>query len=265
MIFPPLPNADALRRLVYLRDLVQVLVGRDIKVRYHRSVLGVAWALVTPLAQLLVFSFIFLLVLPTRVPNYAPFTFCGVLVWSWFQTSVLLSAATIVDNRDLLRRPGFPAAILPLVTVSTNFVYFLVALPILLVVLLVSGVPLTPAVLALPLVMALQFLFTLGLAYLVATLHVTFRDTQHLLGLFLMLLFYLTPVFYDAAAVPERFRLLYGLNPMVHLVGAYRAILLQGRLPALLPILALAVLGMVGLRLALDVFSRASARFVEEL
>jgi lipopolysaccharide transport system permease protein len=170
-----------------------------------------------------------------------------------------------VDNRDLIRRPGFPAAILPLVTVSTNFVYFVVALPVLLVVLLVSGLPITAAVLTLPLVMALQFVFTLGLAYLVATLHVTFRDTQHVLGLFLMLLFYLTPVFYDAAAVPQRFRLLYNLNPLVHLVGAYRAILLQGTLPSLVPIVVLAVLGAIGLRLALMVFSRASDQFVEEI
>ncbi len=265
MIFPAIPGASYRRRLFYLRDLVHELVARDIKVRYKRSVLGVAWALVTPLAQLLVFSFIFRLVLPTRVPNYAPFTFCGLLVWTWFQTSVLLSAVAIVDNRELIRRPGFPAAILPLVTVSTNFVYFLVALPVLLVVVLASGIQVTPAILAMPLVMALQFLFTLCLAYLVATLHVTFRDTQHVLGLFLMLLFYLTPVFYDAASVPERFRLLYSLNPMVHLVGAYRTILLQGSLPALLPILVLGIVGTVGLRLALAIFSRASDQFVEEI
>jgi lipopolysaccharide transport system permease protein len=265
VIVPALAGADRRRRLVHLRDLVWELVGREIKVRYTRSVLGVAWALVTPLAQLLVFSFLFRQVLPAGVPNYAAFTFCGVLVWGWFQSSVLFSAAAIVDNRDLIRRPGFPAAILPLVTVGTNFVHFVVALPVLLLVLLVSGLPVTPAVLALPLVVALQFVLTLGLAYVVAAVHVTFRDTQHVLGVGLMLLFYLTPVFYDAAAVPQRYRPLYDLNPLVHLVGAYRAILLGGGPPAPAPLLGLAVLGAAGLRLGLVVFARASDRFAEEV
>jgi ABC-type polysaccharide/polyol phosphate export permease/4-amino-4-deoxy-L-arabinose transferase-like glycosyltransferase len=253
------------RRLFYLRDLLRELVSRDMKLRYKRSVLGIAWSLFNPLAQLLIFIFLFRRVLPLNIPNYPLFVFSGVLAWSWFQSSLLLATGSITDNRELIRRPGFPAAILPVVAVTSNMIHFLLALPILLLFLVLSGLRPTGAFVALPLVIAVQFLLILSLAYLVATFHVTFRDTQHLLGVLLLLLFYLTPVFYDASTVPERYRLFYRLNPMMHMLDAYRTILIRGELPDGLSLLGLAALtaGLLGLGYA--IFTRASYRFVEEL
>ncbi len=253
------------RRLIYLRDLLRELVSRDMKLRYKRSVLGIAWSLLNPLAQLLIFIFLFRRVLPLNIPNYPLFVFSGVLAWSWFQSSLLLAAGAITDNRDLIKRPGFPAAILPVVTVMSNMIHFLLALPILLLFLMLSGLRPTGAFVALPLVIAVQFLLILSLAYLVATFHVTFRDTQHLLGVLLLLLFYLTPVFYDASAVPARYRLVYRLNPMMHMLDAYRAILIWGKLPDGLSLLGLAALTAGLLGLGYVIFTRASCRFVEEL
>jgi lipopolysaccharide transport system permease protein len=111
----------------------------------------------------------------------------------------------------------------------------------------------------------LQFLLTLSLGYLVSTVNVTFRDTQHILGVCFRLLFYLTPVFYDASSIPARYQVLYHLNPMFHLITAYRTILIQGDLPDLRALLALSVLTAGLLRLGHTVFQRASYRFVEEL
>lgn len=253
------------RQLIYLRDLLRELVVRDMKLRYKRSVLGAAWSLLNPLAQLVVFSVVFRLILPLNIPDYPAFLFTGLLAWSWFQSSLLLAAGAIVNNRELIRQPGFPMAVLPVVTVTTHLIHYLLALPILLFFLLFSRIELGTAVFALPLLLILQYLFTLGLAYVVATIHVIFRDTEHLLGVFLLLLFYLTPIFYDAAALPEPFRALYNLNPLVHLIGAYRSILLQNQLPPLLPLLVIgggtAVLLIIGYRL----FVQTSYRFVEEL
>lgn len=258
---------EALRpgRLIYLRDLLRELVVRDMKLRYKRSALGIAWSLLNPLAQLLVLSVIFRLVLPLNIPNYTSFLFTGLLVWGWFQTSLFTATGAIVDNRDLIRRPGFPAAILPVVTVASHLVHFLLALPVLLLFLLFNGIPLTKAIIALPLVIALQFLLTLSLAYFVATLHVTFRDTQYLLGISLLLTFYLSPVFYDVSAIPARYQLFYHLNPMVDLLGAYRAILIRGELPNRLPLLPLSLVAVGLLWLSYRIFVRASYRFAEEL
>ncbi len=253
-------------RLIYIRDLLRELVGRDMKLRYKRSVLGIAWTLLNPLLQLLVFLFIFNLVLPLNIPHYSSFLFAGILAWNWFQGSLNQSTGAIVDNRELLRRPGFSIAILPIVTVTSHLIHFLLALPVLVLFLMLDGSQLTSALFALPVVIALQFILTLGLAYLVATFHVTFRDTQYLLNVLLNLLFYLTPVFYEASAIPMRYQSLYWLNPMVGLIDAYRAILAHGTLPNHL--ISLLVLGLCATALLVYgyvTFRRASYRFVEEL
>ena len=253
------------RRWIYLRDLLRELIGRDIKLRYKRSLLGIAWSLINPLAQLLVFSLIFSVVLPLNIPNYTTFLFTGLLAWNWFQTSLYAATGAIVDNRELIRRPGFPVTILPIVTVSTNFIHFLLALPILLVFLLIGGISFRITILALPVIFIVQFLFTLSLSYFVATLHVTFRDTQYLLGIVLLLGFYLSPVFYDVSAIPQGYQALYHLNPMVVLIDAYRQILLRGQLPGALDLLVLSLVSAGLLWLGYRIFIRASAQFAEEL
>ncbi len=252
-------------RLGHRRDLLRELVSRDIKLRYQRSVIGIAWSLVNPLAQLLVFSLVFGRVLNRGVPDYPAFVFTGILVWTWFQTSLTLGVTAITDNRELVRRPGFATAILPWVTVTTHLVHFLLALPVLIVFLLLSGHGLGAAVLALPVLVAIQFVITLGLIYVAATFQVPFRDTQHILGLVLLLLFYLSPVIYSDEIVTGHYRRLYRLNPLVHLLDAYRAVLLEGTLPNLRAVLALALLA-VGLVVAGHLAFRSAAdRFAEEV
>jgi len=253
------------QRLIYMRDLLLTLVGRDMKLRYKRSILGIAWSLLTPLAQLAVFYLTFDVLLPLNIPNYPAFLFSGLLAWNWFQGSLYQATSAIVDNRELMKRPGFPAAILPAVTVSSNLIHFLLALPILFIFLLLGGTGLTSAVLTLPLVIAIQFILTLSLAYFTATFYVTFRDTQHLLGVLLNLLFFLTPVFYKVSDLPAQYQTLYHLNPMVHLIESYRAILLTGILPDGISLLLLTVVAIAILALGYYVFRKASDHFVDHL
>jgi lipopolysaccharide transport system permease protein len=253
------------RRLIYLRDLLRELVLRDMKLRYKGSVLGLAWSLLNPLAQLLVFGFVFSSLLPLSIPNYTAFLFTGLLVWSWFQSSLFASTTVIVDGRTLIKRPGFPVALLPVVTVTANLVHFALALPVLLVFLLLTGIPLHVTVLLLPLLIAIQFLLTLSISYFLAAVQVTFRDTQHLVGVLLLLFFYLTPIFYDGSVVPAAIQPIYRLNPLLHLLEAYRAILIEGRLPDIGMLLVVTAVSAVWLFLGFRVFRQASYTFVEEL
>ena len=253
------------QRWLYIRDLLQTLVARNMKLRYKRSVMGFAWSLLNPMAQLLVFGFVFTTVLPLNIPNYTVFLFSGLLPWSWFSGALFEATEAIVGNRELIRRPGFPTAVLPIITILSHLVHFLLALPVLLLFILAAKITLTWAILALPLIIIVQFLFMLSLAYLLSTIHVTFRDTQYLLNILLLLGFYLTPVFYDSTAIPQRFHLIYSLNPMYHLINAYRAILLHGVWPDFI------ALGLVGasasalLLLSYRYFLHFSDQFVEEL
>jgi lipopolysaccharide transport system permease protein len=253
------------RRIPYLRDLLSELVARDMKLRYKRSALGFAWSLLNPLAQLLVFNFIFTRVLPLNIPNFPSFLFIGLLVWNWFQSSLVMATGAIVDNRELIKRPGFPDGILPVVSLTTNFIDFLLALPILFVFLFLSGIHLAGTILLLPVLFAVQYILTLSLAYFVSTFHVYFRDTQYLLGILLMLGFYLSPVFYDPSSIPAGYQTLYHLNPMVTLIEDYRAILMEGSIPELRPLLLVTIIAVILLVTGYGLFNRSSRRFVEEL
>jgi lipopolysaccharide transport system permease protein len=252
-------------QLIYWRDLLRELVARDIKVRYKGSVLGVAWSLVNPLLQMMVFYFLFRLVLRFNIPRYSSFVLSGVLAWGWFQSSLSQAAGVITASRDLVKRPGFRPAILPVTTVTTYFIDFSLSLPILILFLILEGGSFHPTMFALPLVIMCQFMLTLGLAYWISMANVFFRDTQQLLGVALRLLFYLSPIFYDAKVIPAPYMTWYRLNPMVHLLEAYRAVLIRGELPDGVALLGLSVFAGVLLWSGQGIFQRVSYRLIEEL
>jgi lipopolysaccharide transport system permease protein len=252
-------------RMLHHWDTVVAMVGRDMKLRYKRSVLGILWTMLNPLAQLVVLGFVFGTIINTKVPHFTSWLFTGLLIWNWFASSLMGCTSSIVDNRDLLGCADFRPAILPVIYVTTYLVHFLLALPILVFVLFFEQVPLSPVLVALPLVIILQFLLTLALGYILATLYVTFRDTQYLLGIVLNLAFFVTPIFYDMSIIPAQYLPIFRANPMAHVVAAYRDIILDGKMPNLflMPFLYLLSIGL--LFLGHSIFRKASHRFVEEI
>ena len=253
------------KRAIYLRDLLVELVRRDIKIQFKRSSLGVFWALAHPLFQLLVFGFFFAKVLEMRVPRYSSYAFSGLMVWTWFAGSLSQGVRAMTGNRELIKRPGFPAAILPVVSVVTPGVHFLWGLPVLFVFLAMNQAPMNWSLLILPALIFVQCLLSLSLIYFLAALNVVFRDTQHILAVLLQVGIFACPIFYEARQVPERYQTFYNLNPMVHLIEAYRAVLLHGRLPEPRTLLLTTVLGGAVLFIAYKVFVAMSYRFAEEL
>ena len=253
------------RKIAHFFDLLRVLVDRDMKLLYKRSALGIAWTLINPLLQLAVFSFVFRSVIPINIPQFSSFAFSGLLIWTWSQTALFQATGLITSNKALIRQPNFPTAILPVVTTMTGLIHFLLALPVLIIFLAIDGVQPSSVLFVLPLLMVIQFILTVGLAYPLAALNVTFRDTQHTLGVLLQMLFYLTPIFYDLNSVPKEFQPFYQLNPMVPLIEAYRAILLKGTPPDWQALLIVSLVVAVVLPIGLAIFRRQSNTFVEEL
>ncbi len=227
--------------------------------------LGIAWSLLNPLLQLIVLRFVFSYILPLDIENYTLFLFIGLLVWTWLSSSLIASTTSIVDNRGLIRRPGFPAGILPVVSITSNLIHFLLSLPIVFLIVLISGLSLKLTILLLPAIIILQFVFTLSISIFLSIFQVTFRDTQHLISVFLFLWFYLTPIFYDIGLIPEQYRLLYTLNPMVHIVEAYRSVLMYRVVPPLLPLIIIGSLSILMMLIGYRFLQRTSDQFVEEL
>jgi lipopolysaccharide transport system permease protein len=252
-------------RLRHTFELLWELVLRDLRMRYMRSYLGVGWSLLNPLSQILIFSFLFGMVMPLAIENYTIFVFCGVLAWSWFSTSLIAAGGAVVASPELIRRPGFPVYVLPVVSVVTNAIQFLIGFPVLLGLVLIDGGQLGLALLAVPVVIAVQFVLTVGLAFPLAAMNVRYRDTQHVITLATMAAFYLTPVFYSAEVVPDQYQWLYRLNPMVTLLEAYRDILIRNQWPDFTGLFILALVAVPVVAVGCSVFARASLRFAEEL
>lgn len=246
-------------------DLLRTLVWRDLVLRYRRSVLGIAWSQVGPLALLGVLAFVFSVVVPLHIPHYALFVIVGLLAWTWFASGLTAGIDSVVTARDLVRLPGFPTALLPVIAVSTHLMHFLLALPVLLLAVGIVLHGLSVTLVALPLVIAAQFLVTLAPTYLLAAANVRYRDISHVVGVALLPLFYASPVFYDAGRVPERYHWIYDVNPLAILLDAYRNCVVAGRWPhwsSLAAVIVVAAAAVVG---SWRIFDRASPDFAELL
>jgi homopolymeric O-antigen transport system permease protein len=248
----------------YLGDLTGHLVGRALARRHRRSLLGWAWSLALPVAQLAIFSLVFNRILPLNVPHYATFLFIGISTWTWFSTSTTLAVGSLESNRSLVLRPRFPAAVLPVTAVLTGLVDYLFALPVLMLILGIQ-VGLSWTVLALIPLAAIQLVLCIAVAWLVAPLNVFFRDVQHAVTIALLLGFYLTPVFYEASAAPSSLSWVYTYNPLARLIEAERSILLDGTWPKAGPLVVLALVLLVAAAGAFAAFRRVQHRLPDEL
>jgi lipopolysaccharide transport system permease protein len=231
-----------IRRIAELyqyRELIKNLVIRDLKVRYKNSVLGILWSLLNPLLMTLVFTVVFTLMLPRNSqPNYPVFFLCGFLPWSFFASTVSGATGSIVSNANLIKKVYFPREILPLAHVLANLVHFLLALVVLFGMMLVFRVQFTPALLMLPLIVLSQAMFTAGMAFILSTANVFYRDTQHILQIVIQAWFFLTPVFYPITILPQSQQIMgltvdiqlwaRRLNPMASIIASYRDVLYRG-------------------------------------
>lgn len=216
-----------LAQLPRYRGLVQSLVARELKARYRGSVLGFLWSFINPLLLLLVYTFVFAYVMPPPqgTDPYPLFMFCGLLPWTWFAAALMESSGALISGGNLIKKVLFPAEVLPIVSVTANMIHFFLALPILVVFLIVYRAPLTiPELLCFPLVVLVQYIFTLACGLILAALTVHFRDIRDILANVLTLWFFATPIIYSYLAAPVAMRFL-NWNPMAHIVISYQEIL----------------------------------------
>ena len=248
----------------HLRDLVLHLARNEVTVRNRWTLLGAAWPVIRQLAQLGVLVFVFSSVLDLGIENYAVYVFAGLIAWNWLSTSVSEGTSSIVAARHLVFQPGFPTVALPVVAATVALVDVLVALPVLVVMLVVTG-DLGWSFALLPCLLAIQLVLTVGVVWILSALTVYLRDVPHLITVGLTLLFYLTPVFYDLNRVPERYRDLLRLNPMTPLLEAYRAVLTDHPWPPVASLVAVGALSVALLALGFALFRRLSPGFVDQL
>ncbi|MDD8014072.1 MAG: ABC transporter permease [Acidobacteriota bacterium] len=227
------------------RVLIQNLVSRELKARYRGTVLGYLWSLFNPLLLMVIYTIVFGFIIGPRDPAfnnspvlYALFLFCGVLPWSWFTSSSIESANVLMIQGNLIKKVLFPAEVLPVVVVTSNFIHFLFGLPILLAAktLISIFVPKAPGfsvyLAFLPLVMFVQFVFSLGFGFLLSALTVHFRDIKDILANLLTFWFFATPIIYPMSFHTVQksalFRTFLDINPMTHIMMGYQNTVFYG-------------------------------------
>lgn len=267
---------DRILELVRYTELVRNLVIRDLKVRYKNSILGFLWCLVNPLMMMVVFTVVFTIMLPNnRIDRFPLFVLCALLPWNFFSSSVMTSVHSVVGNAHLIKKIYFPREVLPLSTVLANLVNFLLAMTVLFAMMYVFETPLTVWALFLPVIILVQLIFTLGLAFFLSTVNVFYRDTAAIMDVAMLAWFFLTPVFYPITILPHHQtlfglsldvqRLVYILNPMASLIASYRVVLYHGAPPALDFLFRTFVTAIAFLVIGYLFFLRYSRVFGEEL
>lgn len=214
------------------RELLYFLTLRDIKVRYKQTLLGVSWVLLQPLITTFVFT-IFLGVL-VKVPSegipYVLFVYVGLLPWTFFNAAVTSSSNSLVNNAHLITKVYFPRSIIPVSAVAARLLDLAIAFIVLIGLMAYYRVALTSSILLLPVLIALITLLALGVGMVSATLNVKYRDVGVLIPVLLQLWMYASPVVYPTSLVPARWRYIYQLNPLVGLIGNFRAAALGGQI-----------------------------------
>ncbi len=206
------------------RELLFFLAWRDIKVRYKQTVIGAAWAVFKPVMTMLVFSAIFgtLIGVPSSGVPYPIFVYSGLLPWTFFASALGQSGSSLVANANLISKVYFPRLVLPIASVLVSALDFAVAFVILLAMMIFYRVIPGAAALLVPLFLLLALLTALGAGLWLSALQVKYRDVGHTVPFLTQFWLFLTPVIYPSSLVPERWRLLYSLNPMVSVVEGFR-------------------------------------------
>jgi ABC-type polysaccharide/polyol phosphate export permease len=259
------------------RDLLYQLVRREVVVRYRHSVLGVAWALLQPLGMMLLFTFVFTRAVSVGAINelgvpYPLWAYLGILPWTLFAMGLSGAVQSLASHRDMVTKVYFPQQILPTSAIASAFFDFCVASVVLvgLVIYYQSTTDWTlavgPVLLVLPLVVAVQLLFMLGLGLWLALANLWFRDVKYLFGVGVQMWMFLTNVLYP---LPEDgsvlMRMLTTMNPMVPIISAYRRIVIEGSLPQAAPFLASAIVAMGLVVTGWGAYQRLEGRFAERV
>lgn len=251
-----LPLIEELRELARYRDLLVQLIARNIKTRYKRSALGILWTMLNPLLMMVVLTFVFSAVFRFQTTHYAAYALAGLSLWNFFAQTTTGAMSELIWGGGLMNRIYLPRAIFAFTALGTGLVNLLLSLVPLFAIMIVTGVPIRPAILILPLPIILTAMFALGVALFLSRVAAYFADVMEMYQILLMAWMYLTPVIYPKEIIPESYRWLFNLNPMYHLLEIFRAPLYAGWFAGVKTMAAAAVASILTLAFGWWYFSR---------
>jgi ABC-type polysaccharide/polyol phosphate export permease len=248
--------------LYQYREYLKQSVARDLRRHYKRSVLGYLWSMLNPLFMMIILAVVFSKVMRFQMDDYAVFLFTGMIPWSYFQSSSTGSLGSIRANATIIQQVPVPKYIFPLSYVFSNLVTLFLSLVPLMVIILALGRTIHPTILLLPVVLVPLFLITTGVSLIFAVSNVFFEDTQHLVGILMQALYFLSPILYSREILPHWLQPWVVLNPMFGIIECTRDIIYFGNIPNWETYFLNLAGALVLLAIGLFMFKKAENKFV---
>lgn len=250
----------------HYRTMIQSLIQRDLRGRYKGSVLGFAWTFLNPLLQLVVYTVVFSTIMRAGIEDYYLFLFVALIPWIFFSSSLTGGASCIISQKEMVKKIYFPREVLPIAHVTCQLVNMFFSFLVMIVVLLLSGRGLEPALMPylLPVILV-EYVLALGIAFITSSVTVYLRDLEHILVIIAMAWQFLSPVMYSIDMVPDKMRAVFFVNPMTSVIVAYRDILYYKRVPELGTLITATILGCGLLVTGWLLFGKLERHFAEEL
>lgn len=258
---------ELIRSLYNYREFLMTNVKKEIRGKYKGSFLGVLWSFINPLLQVIIYWLIFPYLMGNTVDNYLIYLVCGIIPWTFFTTVVSQGMVTVRSNAGIIKKVYFPRELLPISVVISGLINFLISCIIILIFTVAGGVGISWHLILLPVLALLQSLLSLGLAFALSAINIYVKDTEYIVGFVLNMAFYATPILYTADRFAENQLMMwvFKLNPMAHIIDAYRDIFLYHQLPTLGSLGYVFAFSMVVLLIGYVIFKKLEKGFAEEI
>lgn len=245
--------------------LLSQLVSRDFKTKYKRSILGVMWSFLNPLLSMTVQYIVFSTIFKSNIPNFAVYLLIGIVFFNFFSEATNMGLMAIVGNSSLITKVYIPKYIFPVSRTLSSTINLLISMIPLLLVVIITHAPITPALLLLPFSIICTIIFCIGMSFILSSAMVFFRDMQFLWGVVSMLWMYATPIFYPESILPQKLMWLFKLNPLYHFIRFTRAIILDGASPEPKAYLLCLIAAFIPLVIGAVVFKKSQDKFILNL
>lgn len=252
------------KELYKYRELLKSNVKKEIRGKYKGSILGILWSLINPLLQTLVYTIVFSFIMRNTMDNYLIFVITGIIPWNFFITVISQGTNTILVNGGIVKKVYFPREILPISITTSGLVNFFISCVIIMAFVIGSGIGLSWLIIFLPLVAIIQYIFTLGIIFILSAVDVYIRDTEYIVNFILNMAFYATPVLYTTDMF-KSYEWILNLNPLTHILNGYRDIFYYQQLPDFQALGIIALLSIVLCFFGYKIFKKLERGFAEEL
>lgn len=253
------------RDLKQYREFLKSNVKKEIRGKYKGSFLGVLWSFLNPLLSVVVYAIIFPYIMRMNMDHYLIYLITGIIPWTFFTMSINVGMISVLVNANIIKKVYFPRIILPISSVTSALVNFVISLFIVCIFILFSGIGFSINLLFLPIIVVIQYILLLGITFILSAIDLYFRDIENIMLFCINMLFYATPILYAPNIFPKKLRWVIDLNPMAHIINAYRDVFYYKTAPQLAPLGLVFLFSVVLFFIGYFIFEKLQKGFAEEV